>query len=268
MYLERKEPRVDVIYENINLTEEEVINTLKKKIDECTNMTNTIVNADFDKLSNEEFYSLISSLYFVNVWQDDYLDVLSKLYGNKYEGFITVPTNIFHKVWKKEGYGRNTDIYEQVVFDEYTAAVPYNHELCEKDYVTREELEKYTKDNSIVLIDRKEIESYDEGIEVDKDYVEFSTLEKEYKHLDEATDFFKKNLPLFVDLFRKDYNKERVLEDLKDYLYEFSSDLNDSIEALGEIDYEMASKANKCRIWYNNSSDGLEFQKMLKSMNV
>ncbi len=267
MYLERKEPENVDLYSSSNLTTNQIIEKINDLLNNCTETVNTIVNADFDKLSDEEYYKMISKIYYINVWYEDYLKVLSKKYGKKYDTFITFPVDSFHKVWKSEGHGEKVDTYMQTVYDEYTAAVPFGHECTTKDSITIQDVEEYIKDDSILLIDRKEVETYD-GEECDKNYKQFPIFRHSKDDLNESLNFFKNNISLFVELFRKDYPKARVLEDLKDYLYDFSSDLNDSIAAIGEVDYDMSRKAEACRIWYYSSKEGLAFQKMLKDMKI
>ena len=66
-------------------SEQEIFETFRDTLKKYINIIDDLVNKDFKKLSDEEFYDILCKVYSISLTEEDYLKIISKRNNKKYK---------------------------------------------------------------------------------------------------------------------------------------------------------------------------------------
>ena len=73
-------------------SEQEIFETFRDTLKKYINIIDDLVNKDFKKLSDEEFYDILCKVYSISLTEEDYLKIISKRNNKKYNRFTEIGT--------------------------------------------------------------------------------------------------------------------------------------------------------------------------------
>ena len=253
---------------NVDGNTEENLKIFKEFLRDYIIKLKKIVESDFDKLSDQELYTILNDVYDIQLDQNDYLFMLSKYNKKRYVGFISLPTTMLFKSIKSEGHGRNLDRWEQPYQVCYLVAISDTFECDYNKTYSKEEIKELVDNKTIILLKRKDKEADYYGSFAQGDYEQIPTLGIDVSnYTDNLNQFVLDNFNLFGKLLRKKFTKARVLKDIKEIIEELKCDINDVFDKIDSDDLDYSDIARVCKEWYDSSEEKEYYQGIQKKIS-
>lgn len=257
-----------------NGNKEELFNFFKDKLNKYINIINNLVNLDFKKLSDNEFYDLLCKVYDITLTEKDYLKILSKKNNKKYDKFSEINTYMTFIGTAQEGHRRDFSWWEQLYQIKYLIAVSKDTEIEYNTTLSKEEINKLIADKTIVIIgkrNKKRIYNLDineplEQFPITK--LNFDYYNSLYNHM-HGQIHKDENFQVAVALLRKKFTKKRILKDMKKYLEELLNNINivqtDQMNIIlsNSKSYKIPELYNE---WYDNSNEKKSINALKKTL--
>lgn len=245
MNIERK--IINICEETLNLLEwpKENLETFKIQIKKYIYAMNNLIDIDLNKLSDEEFCSLISEIYNVYIDDEDCLKILSKKNKKKYNMFTEITTKMTYEATATEGHGKNFSWWNQIYQVVYEVAVSEDISIdSSKDYNSKE-IEEMIIDKNIVIVGRKSI-PVEEKIE---NYKEFKITT-----MDDIRD---ENI---TSILRRKFTKKKILKDMQDVIDELEIEIDDTLSSSNNEKSVYYETSKLCDEWFNKSEEKKEYE--------
>lgn len=242
---------------------EENAEMFKIEMQKCIEIIDKLINLDFKKLSNREFYELLKQIYSIRLDEDDYLKMVSKKNGKKYSEIYNIPTTMTFKSMVTEGHGRDFSWYEDLFQTYFDVAI--SDDLKSRRFqngrynlkpFTKQEIKQMLEDKDIVIFMENDKVIYKSDLEEfeSEEYEKFPSLNIECKgYTDNFFKFIEDNFDLFAELLRRKFTKKRILKDMKEYLKELQWDLEEILDDVNSNDKNYSGISKICENWYNTS---------------
>lgn len=226
----------------------EYLKDVKKDLDAI----NKLIESDFKKISDKDFYDLVSNFYLIYLTKNDLLNILSKVNGIEYNKFEKLNSRMTFKDIVTEGHGRNFDWWEETYQIGWIVATSKDLVLNRDYNYSKEEIEQMVKKKQVISfgkyaqsIGMEPVLSYKseevEKINILKINFDFEDYDELLNEFDVYFDFclLKKDDSIFnkevyktaVSMIRKRLNKKKVLNDCKKIILF----LNDNIHLISEV---------------------------------
>ena len=253
---------------NVDGNTEENLKIFKELLRDYIIKLKKIVESDFDKLFDQELYTILNDVYDIQLDQNDYLFMLSKYNGKRYVDFNLLPTTMFFKSVKSEGHGKSLDMWEQLYQVCYLVAISDTFECDYNKIYSKEEIKELVDNKTIILLKRKDKEADYYGSFAQGDYEQIPTLGIDVSdYTDNLNQFVLDNFNLFGELLRKKFTKARVLKDIKEIIEEFDCDINDVFDEIDSDDLDYSDIARVCKEWYDSSEEKEDYQGIQKKLS-
>lgn len=241
----------------------------KIDIQEYVNELKEIISTDFNKLSDEDLYKLLTKFYSIRLDEDDYLKMLSKYNNKQYTCFHRIPTTITFYEKNVEGQNRNFDWWKKQYQIYYLAALSDDIEYDFNKTYSKEEIKKMLGDKSIVIL-KQEIEPIEDTTRFKKESFEsIPTLNIDIKEYDDnISGFVLNNFYLFGELLRKKFTKRRVLKDIREFISNLDQDIEDIFSEIKSQDYLYSNIAKTCKNWFDASDEKKEYENIQKKLKI
>ena len=253
---------------NVDGNKEENFKIFKELLKDYIIRLKTIVESDFDKLSDQELYAMLNDVYDIQLDENDYLSMLSKYNNKRYVDFNILPTTMFFKSVKSEGHGKSLDMWEQLYQVCYLAAISDKFECDYNKIYTKEEIKELVDNKTVILLKRKDKEADHYGNFSQDDLELLPTLDVDIKDCsDNLSKFVLNNINLFGQLLRKQFTKKRVLKDIKEIIEDLDYDINDVFDEIESDDLDYSDIAMACKEWYDSSKEKEDYQEIQKKIS-
>lgn len=236
----------------------ENVETFKREVKKYIKMINVLVNTDFKKLSDEEFYTLISKAYYISLDEEDYLKIISKRYNKKFNRFVEIGTHMTFTGLTSEGRGRNFDWWRQLYQLRYIVAVAEDFNIKEDANFSKNDISQMIKDKNIVIV-KSTTKSLNGKLNFKKEKVKnFPII-----NLDICEE---ENFPIVISMLRRKFTKKRVLKDMKEYIIELEKDINDVLHDIIK-DYDHEETSRLCNEWFTQSQERQTYTRLLEKLD-
>lgn len=260
MILERnRESLGEDIYSLFGTTnDEEILEFFKKKLTEKLELINRMINTDYDKLTNEEYYYLLRNLYGIKLEERDFLAYISKIRNKKYTSFYTIPTTMIFKDYKSEGKGINYSYWKQPYQVFVKVAISEGTKIESKKNYSKVDIRNMHLANKITVLDYEsmEVEDFVRDMEEFDEYP--APPNKLAKRIVPHNEEYKEEFDFYMEAIRRTVNKNFIMRNLRKYVEELNEELYD-IFIYSSMSYGYGEVAKKCKEWFkeNNISDSL-----------
>ncbi len=259
----------DYTYAYIGRTDEEdILKTFQEEIKRSINILENLINGDFKKMSDDEFYNLISEVYDITLNNEDYLNIISKMKNKKFNHFMKIDTYMTFKALASEGHGKSFDWCEQLYQVKYVIAVAEDTEIEYASILTKKEIKNLIENNKIVIV-KMETQPINDKLKRNETVETMPSIDLGLNYsYGNATGYICKNdnFSSFVSLLRKKFTKKRIIKDMRIYINELQEQINDILSSgLSDYSYEQVSKV--CNKWYNSSEEKQKIRSLTKQIN-
>lgn len=235
-----------------NASEKEIFERFRKILKDYIDIIDNLVNQDFKKLSDEEFYDLLCKVYDISLMEDDYLKIISKRNGKKYNKFSEIGTFMGFTDVAREGHGRDFSWWKQLYQIRYAIAVAEDTEIEFNSAFLKEDIKKMIENKSIVIIERL-LKPVSSDFEVRETVEEMPLMNLNYQYFKVYSGRMggsiikDENFSIVVSMLRKKFTKKRILKDMRDYVEE----LQNGIETV-LYDFEKCFNRNEALRLFND----------------
>lgn len=220
--------------------------TFKDEVQMGINKIKNLIDTDIEKLSDEDFYKLLNSVYYIKPEMSDYLEILSMNNSKKYKYTGKIQTTLTFTGTATEGHGRSFDWWEQLYQVEYVAAISSEMKFDPNKTYSKKEIEKLVSNKTIVLLEQTTT-----PVEVTKIDFKQENFENDFvENIDTRSKSFPENFDLYIPKLRKIFTKKKILLDISKYINAFKNDIQDVITN-SDPNNEIASL---CEKWYIDSN--------------
>ena len=255
------------IYDLFGTTnDEEILEVFKKNLTEKIEYINTLLNVDFDELTNEEFYYLIRGLYSITLTEKDFLNYISKERNKVYTHFRTLPTTMYFKENKSEGKGINYSYWNQPYQVFVEAAIAENTTIDPKKNYSKIDINNMHNSRNITVLDYDsiEIEEYIKSMEEISSYpVKPLKLAKSIVPNNEE---YKDEFDYYISAIRRKVTKVFILKELHKYMDELNEELY-NIFIHSSLSYGYGIVSQKCKDWYKETNISEEINDISKRLS-
>lgn len=231
-------------------------------------MINRLLNSNLEKLSNRDFYNLISEFYDVTLEEDDYLDIISKMYNKKFTKFVEIGTYMTFEDIKSEKYGRKSDWWRQLYQIKYIVVVSEDIDIKPDSIFKKADIKKLIKNNKIVIIERKTV-AINEKLKYNEKPVAFPMTKFNCSYSDdgmygniEDNEYF----PVIISILRKKFTKEKIIIDMKNYLRDLQLQINTILSSNLDNSFH-TDTSHTFSNWFNNSKEKEQIKRLSKQVN-
>ena len=219
----------------------------------------TIYETDLEKLNNKEFCNFILSNYCIDLDIDDFINICN-ITNNKKDSynpdFKTKMAGEEARISKPWGIGYGWKLefcyisYKALLSDD----INYN---CNISY-SKEEIEKMIQDKNIILIERVCSKLSKDDINLGTEEInEFKTYPLSNCIMSDSP-YFK----TFIDILRKEFSRQRILNDLKEYMFVLKKELDCLLKDMNFI-YDQKEIISCASEILNDSYEYKKYQKLL-----
>jgi len=242
----------DGTVENVELFKSEV----KKHLKNVENAHR--LNYDLKTISDKEFFNIMNGIYHICLTKDDYLKIFEKKYGKKYNYFDKIKTNMTYFNTMTSGHGKDFYWWKEKMQVTYFAAVSEDLNL-EKDYYTKDELEKLINEKSIVLVSRKdELKNKSLPVDNEEEVKEFDFINIGMRNCYEQLNNYVHEKSYYINdiipMLREEFDNKKLILDVKEYLNKLKYEINDFI-FWRKMPCTFDANEDPYNIWYENSSE-------------
>jgi len=124
----------------------EYLKDVKKDLDAI----NKLIESDFKKISDKDFYDLVSNFYSIYLTKNDLLNILSKVNGIEYNKFKKINSTMTFKDIVTEGHGRDFGWWEETYQIGWIVATSKDLVLNRDYNYSKEEIEQMVKKKQII----------------------------------------------------------------------------------------------------------------------
>ena len=240
-------------------SEQEIFETFRDTLKKYINIIDDLVNKDFKKLSDEEFYDILCKVYNKSLNEEDYLKIISKRNNKKYNRFTEIGTFMTFTDTATEGHGRDFSRWKQLYQVRYIVAVAEDTEIEYDSVLRKNDIKKMVKDKSIVIIERKTRPIHNKlNINESVENIPSIKLNCSYSNgiYGRMTGSIYKddNFPIVISMLRRKFTKKRILKDMKDYIEELQDEMNIVLSHL-QSGYAYSEVSKLCNEWYDKSQE-------------
>lgn len=250
-------------------SEKENSETFKEQVKKYIDTIDNLVNADFSKLSDEEFYDLLCKIYNISLEEKDFLEIISKRNNDKYDRFVEIGTYMTFSSTNTEGKGKNFSWWEQLYQIRYIVAVAEGCWNIDNDSIfSKEDIKNMIDDKSIVIIAKKDKPLNSKPNFKSEDVQNFPLMNLNFSnslfgmygsiHKDE-------NFSVVVSMLRKRFTKRRILKDMRDYVEELQCQI-DRVLFKNSDDYAYNEIAKLCGEWFEVSEEKQTYSRLVKKI--
>lgn len=249
-------------------SEEENLEEFKYQLKTYIESIKQILEADFDKLSDQQLYEMLTKVYSISLDEDDYLSMLSKYNNKEYNYIYKIPTTMIFVGKASEGHGRSFDCWVQDYQIYYLVVASEEFDFDYNKIYSIAEINELVSNKTIMLL-KEDSEAIDDYVEFAMEgYQSLETLDINITgYSDNISKFINDNYSLFGDLLRKKFPREKVLDDMKGLIEELDDEINDVFfSSNNPSDYLYFETSKKCKEWYELSSEKEEYQNIKKRL--
>lgn len=240
-------------------SEQEIFETFRDTLKKYINIIDDLVNKDFKKLSDEEFYDILCKVYSISLTEEDYLKIISKRNNKKYNRFTEIGTFMTFTDTATEGHGRDFSCWKQLYQVRYIVAVAEDTEIEYDSVLRKNDIKKMVEDKSIVIVERKTRPIHNKlNINESVENIPSIKLNCSYSNgiYGRMTGSIYKddNFPIVISMLRRKFTKKRIRKDMKDYIEELQDEMNIVLSRL-QSGYAYSEVSKLCNEWYDKSQE-------------
>ncbi len=244
-------------------SDEENVEVFKTQMRKYIDILKKIIETDFKKLTDKEFYDLLTKFYSISLTEEDYLEMFSENNGKKYSKICEIPTTITFFDNKTEGRGRDLSWWTQLYQICYVAAIVDDVNFDDSKTYSKEEIKKMVSDKTIVILNEKTIPIEENPNFKEEEYELIPSLDIKIEiYSDNISSFVNDNFSLFGKLLRKKFKKQKVLKDMKELLDAIQEDIDDIFSYTNSEDWGYSQISTICKNWFDESDDKKEYQNL------
>lgn len=265
MIIEREEiSLVEETYAYVSrASDEENAKIFKERICNYIKALKELVDSDFDKLTDEEFYKMLCNIYCISLSESDYLKMLSRYYNQKYSNIYTIPTTMTFTDTATEGHGHSFDYWEQLYQVFYLVATSSQFKFDFNKTYTKDEIKKLLSSKDIIILNKEDTPIDEDEIEFNEEnYESLPTLGIEFEDFDDnISQFVLNNFWLLGELLRKKFTKRFIIKDVKALIEELDEELRIIFSDVGKS-YSSSMTAAICKEWFLSSNENAEYKRI------
>ena len=114
----------------------------------------TLIDSDFNNLSDKDYYYLISRFYEVDLTINDFLNIISRVNGVCYDKIELLNTRQTYEIVRKTGRGKDLDYYNEKYQVRWFVATTTNFNLNPNYNYSIDEIDKMLSNKKVVAISR------------------------------------------------------------------------------------------------------------------
>lgn len=217
----------------------------KIRLVEHINKIKNVLDADIDNLSDEEFFKLLVSIYYIRLDNNDYLKLFSKKYNKNYTCIAIIPTTMTFTDICKEGRGNSFDWWEQKYQLQYMVAVSNEIKLDENKVYSKKEIKQLVSDNTIILLNQETKTIEEDELTFIEESVEYLPINFDFdENGNIMSGFILDNYDLYMEILREKFTKAKIYNDMQKYISYLRDDIkhiincDDNISQLCKEYYE------------------------------
>lgn len=153
MKIERK--NINLITETFayiyGISNEDIAAVFKMEVIKHINYINSLLDVDFKTLSDGNFYNLLCKVYNIKLESEDYLKIISKKNGRKYDRCLTLDTTMLIDVLGNSEKLQDKRVYQVA----YLVAVSHESEIDSNQIFSKNEIKKLIDDGDIVILQER-----------------------------------------------------------------------------------------------------------------
>lgn len=242
---------------------------------------NTLIESDFSKINDKDFYYLISRIYSVDWTIKDLLNIISRVNNVYYDKIELLNTRQTYEISKQYGHGKDLDCYTDkfqirwivATIDNFNLNLNYNYSydeienmLLNKQIVAISVFPKKLSNDDIILLDNEEdFKDINElKIGCDSNYITgklysynfnnpgyfdkfYNNLGINFDCLNEGDNVFSKNVYKEASsMLRIRLNKEQVSKDCEQIVLFLKSEANRLSSLIQKSYFDVYSDKDKC----------------------
>lgn len=242
---------------------------------------NTLIESDFSKINDKDFYYLISRIYSVDLTIKDLLNIISRVNNVYYDKIELLNTRQTYEISKQYGHGKDLDCYTNkfqvrwivATIDNFNLDLNYNYSYDEiENMISNKQIvaisvfpKKLSNDDIKLLYNEEEFKDINDlKIECDSNYVTgklysynfnnpgyfdkfYNNLGINFDYLNEGENDFNKNIyNEACSMLRIRLNKEQVLKDCEKIILFLKSETNRLSSLIQESYFDVYSNKDKC----------------------
>lgn len=253
-------------------SEKDIFNMFKEKVHKYINTVNSIVNTDFEKLSDEEFYDLLCNLYSINLTEMDYLKILSQVNNKKYNRFTEIGTYMTFPGTVTEGHGHDFSWWEQLYQVKYIIAVSEDINIEYDSIFSKEDIKSMIENKNIVIVNNTSV-PLDLHNNPNFKQEEVETLPSIHLNFSRTFDEFdgtiskKFNFPIVASMLRRKFTKKKVLDDMRNYIDKLQAQINEVLSYFQHNQSVYIEIFKLCSTWFENSEEKQVYNSLVKKLH-
>ncbi len=255
---------------------EENAQEFKNKMQKYIEIIDKLINFDFKKSSDREFYKLLVQIYWIKLDKEDYLEMLSKKNEKKYTKLCSIPTTMTFKSMVTEGHGKDFSWWNELFQLYYNVAV--SEEIEESIHNRQRERRPYTKAEIRKMLDNNDIVIFNAFGQIisnndlkgfkSEEYEKFPSLDVDFdSYGNHMSKFIEENFELFNELLREKFSKKIISKDMRAYLKDLQIDIDNIFELSQTKELYYSEIGKLCRDWYNTSGIKEKHNGIMKTLN-
>ena len=247
----------------------EILNMFQEELRRNLNMLEKLINVDYENISDDEFYNLISEAYSITFNDVDYLNVISKMNNKKFKCFMEIGTYMTFNDIARSGHGKSFDFWEQLYQVKYVVAVAEDAKIENDSILTKKEIKDLIGDNKIVIVQKESVPIYNE-LQFDEAVEVMPSIDLDFNYYDgRVTGDICKNdyFSYFVALLRKKFTKKKIISDMKNCINELENQISEFL-SFGHNDSLYSDVLNLCNNWYNTSEERQKVKNLIRQLNT
>ncbi len=245
MIIERK--KVSLLDETFSYafrkTDEENVGIFQNLVQKYIEDIKKIVTVDLNKICDEDYFKLLSSLFYITFDLEDCLDFFSKHYAKSFDRVEHILTTMSFCSIATEGRKKSFDWWEQLYQTEFVVAVASDTKLLQNHAYPKSSLKKMIEEKRIVLL------------QCNSKPIDFlNNVSESYEHFDVFNcNEVLHNHNFVTSLLRKKVSKRQILLNAEALLVELQQEIQDVFEMEFVISYSNISSL--CKAWYQKEME-------------
>lgn len=249
---------------------DEMVEKFKDCVANNIRVINKIINADIDKMTDEEFWDFINKAFDVNFKQKHYLKMISLLKGKKFNCFSEIWSTMTFTATKTEGRGHDFSWYETKFQQGFKVAVSKGLSIDDGKAYSVEEIKQLIASNDLVLIDdsQRDLQFTSPNFE-EEPFQELPMLKGHYNEFFDLLEFNVEGSELFphaIQVVREKYTKKKILKKMASKIEELQAEINQFLQ-VNSSNYYKESVGQPCKNWFEESSMKLSLQALQSQTN-
>ena len=252
-------------------SEQEIFEIFKNTLKKYINIINDLVNKEFKKLSDQEFYDLLCKVYSISLTEEDYLKILSKRNNKKYNRFTEIGTCMTFNDTATEGRVKNFSYWKQLYQVRYIVAVSEDINIEYDSILRKKDIKKMVEDKSIVIVERKTI-PINNKLNINETVENIPSIKLNHSYSNSTygrmtgSIYKDDNFPIIISMLRRKFTKKRILKDMKDYVEELQDEM-EIVLSYSQSGYTYSEVSKLCNEWYAKSEEKEKLNILQRKIN-